>query len=462
MKQFLAALILATIVMSSVPALPQERAHAFTILGTGDEALEKTALEQAALIAQEALKKRFFDMIVDQIVIWIQGGGKPLFISDWTGFLSQYGNVVTGDLVGQLGLGAVCRPFGFQLQLAVMQPPRFTSQINCTLDGIIGNMVGFYNNFRTGGFVAYREMWQPRNNFYGALLLALDEKETRISDRRYAALQEAQAGQGFLGTRKCDDAGHCVITTPGTSIGAAAAKVMGADLDYIVNAQSLAAYVGAISDALINRVIREGVQGLQGVVATNAPPIGYVPAKPKNAGPCSGLAGEALASCQASVATQAGNLVVLRSSYVAGIDATLVPLADAQQKLLSMQTAEQVLVARLSELNTCQIGKSVTGKEATTAELTTEQKTLDDMNAAILDLQTATVPLTNARMQIANAQLTDVAALQSLMTPAYPLLNQAKSESYQQSIISQQTALAAKSAKRLPEIQTSLNRCINS
>ncbi len=458
MKQIIAATFLAIIVMTVVPFIPKQRAHAII----GFEAESAAAYQLALEIAQEVLKKRFFDMVVDQIVVWIQGGGRPLFITDWNGFLAQYGNIVTGDLIGQLGLGAVCSPFGFQLQLAVMQPPRFMDQVSCTLDSIVGNMANFYNNFRSGGFIAYREMWQSQNNFYGALLLTMDEKKTRISDARYVASQRAQAGGGYLGTEKCDDRGNCYITTPGTAIGAAAAKVMGADIDYIVNAKSLAAYVAAISDALINRVIREGVQGLQGVVVTNAPPIGYVPTKPKGAKPCSGLAGEALASCEAMIGMQTGNLMLVRTSYVQGIDVTLAPLLDAQRNLLSLQISQQVLVSRLSELNTCQIGRSTSGREVTVTELTFEQKTLADLNVAIIELQITTTPLINAKNTIANVQLTDLIALQALMAPVYQLLNQRQAEAYQGSIKVQYDAQIAKVAKRLPEIQTSLIRCINS
>ncbi len=458
MKKYSAAILLALIIIGATPLLPERRAHAIF----GFEAETAAAYTIALQITQEVLKKRFFDMIVDQIVFWIQGGGQPLFISDWNVFLAQYGNIVTGDIIGQLGLGAVCRPFGFQLQLAVMQPPRFTNQISCTLDQVVGNMVNFYNNFRAGGFIAYREMWQPRNNFYGALMLAMNEKEVRISDRRYAAAQEAQAGQGFLGTRKCDAAGHCVIVTPGTSIGAAAAKVMGADIDYIVNAQSLAAYVAAIADALINRIIREGVQGLQGVVAINAPPIGYVPNRQPNARPCAGLSGEVFASCQASIGIEIGNLALVRASYLQGLDATLAPLTDAQQKLLALHTAQQVLVSRLSELNTCQISRNISGKEATAMELAVEQKILDEMNAAIVNLQLITVPLTNAKINIASPVATDITAIQTLMTPIYPLLSQARAEEYQKLITAHRDTLTAKSTKRLPEIQVSLNQCVNS
>jgi len=454
MKRIIPTTLLALVILASFPLLPRERAHA--LFGT------EAAMAAAIDAAEEVFKKQFFNQIVDQIVVWIQGGGKPLFIQDWRAFLAQYGNIVTGDLVMELGLGAVCSPFGFQLQIAVMQPPRFSNQVSCTLDKIVGNMVAFYNNFRIGGFIAYNEAWQPRNNFYGALILAMDEKETKINDRRFAAMQEAQAGMGFLGTKKCDDSDHCFITTPGTTIGAAAAKVVGADIDYLVNAETFGSYVAAISDALINRLIREGVRGFQGVVAESAPPLGYVPKQQPNSKPCEGLAGESLAACRASLGAQAGNVALVRTSYIAQVAATLTPLTGAQDDLLAMQSSQQIFVARLSELNTCQIGRNAAGKEAITAELTAEQNVLANLSQALTDLQVTTVPLVNVKANLTNATTIDISVLMDTMNPAYPHLDEAKATVYRTLIQTQRASLDAKITKRSPEIQTLLARCISS
>lgn len=440
-----------------LPFIPKERAHAqFGI---------DFALSQAAEAIQEAIKKRFFDMIVDQMVNWIQGGGKPLFIQNWNAFLAQYENIVTGDLLAEMRIAGICQPFGIQLQLAVLQPPRFSSPVRCTLDQVVRDMVGFYNNFSTGGFVAYSEQWQPQNNFYGSLLMLMDKKETMIADRRFAALQEAQAGNGFLGTRKCDKFGRCYITTPGMQIGAAAAKVIGADLDYIINSKSMAAYVAAISDAFINRLIREGVSGFQGTVSANAPKIGYLPAQAKNAAPCAGLTGDSLNACKALEGYKTGNAEIVKASYMAQITDTLTPLLATQTDLLAIQSAEQTLVNRTSEVNNCQAGRGTSGREATIAALATEQKALADVTAAIADLQQVTTPITNAKNALMNEISTDFTVLSSYMTgPAgvAQLLNKAQAEAYATQAKAQKEALTARSAKRLPELQTLLQQCISS
>ncbi|MDO8582725.1 MAG: hypothetical protein Q7R63_01905 [bacterium] len=445
--------------------------------GVGFDALASTfkdvpiiggLFEQSSKAMFALARKRFFDMVVDQMVNWIQGGGKPLFIENWNGFLAQYGNIVTGDLLAEMKLAGICRPFGMQLQIAVLQPPRFSGQVRCTLDQVVRNMTSFYANFSTGGFVAYREQWQPRNNFYGGLLLLMDEKEARIADKRFAGLQEAQAGGGFLSQKICDANGeHCRIVTPGMQVGAAAAKLVGTDLDYIigVSPDDFAAYTAAISDAFINRLIREGVSGFQGVVSANAPQIGYVPAQPANAKPCSGLTGDSLNSCKALEGYKTNNATAVKASYMNQIEDTLTPLLAGLADLLALQTTQQTLVNKTSELNNCQIGRGTGGRETTITALAVEQKALADITTAVSELQQNTTPLTNAKNTLMNETSADLDVLASYMTgPAGVgrLINKSKAEAYAAKTKADRDALTARSATRLPELQTLLQRCISS
>lgn len=417
-------------------------------------------LKESQKAIAAVMRKRFFDMVVDQMVNWIQGGGQPQFIQNWDSFLASYGNIVTGDLVQQLGLGAVCRPFGIQLQIAVMQPPRFTRQITCTLDQMVGNMVNFYNNFRAGGFIAYRELWQPQNNFYGSLIMTMNEKETRIADQRFAALQEAQANNGFLGTRKCDAYGHCYITTPGMQIGAAAAKVVGADLDYIIGIpqEDLAAYTAAISDAFINRLVRNGVQGLQGVVVANVPPIGYIPTQPKGYEPCAGLTGNALSACRGLQATQTNNSGHAREVYLAQIIATLAPLQDAQQNILELIPVQNQLTNKLNVLRDCEGRRNLPGLEQTSGSVRVEEKTLADLNQTLLGLQQTTIPLVNAKTKLAD-ESADIAVITGVISTVYPFLNEQKATAYQAAIKTQRDTLTPAINERLKQTQIAINQC---
>src|SRR3989344_4214283 len=149
------------------------------------------------------LKKQILDMMVDQIVVWIQGGGEPRFVTDWSGFLQDAMNETSGFFVEELGLQSLCSPFKLAIQASFIPIPPFTQRSQCTLDKIIQNVEDFAEDFNNGGWIAYSESWKPQNNFFGVLIMASAELADR-QDRASGALwSEAIAGAGFLSTKKC-------------------------------------------------------------------------------------------------------------------------------------------------------------------------------------------------------------------------------------------------------------------
>lgn len=251
------------------------------------------ALEVLEKVLYESLKKKILDMVVDQIIGYIQGEGTPRFITDWEGFFNDIVQGATGDLVKELGLGFLCAPFSLpvRLQIAASLVPveRFKAKFDCTLDQIVGNIDAFFDDFRNGGWKAYSLSWEPQNNYYGAIWLAWDEQQNRLANKLFSAANEVVSNQGWLGVRKCYDrvtgqeissslgafgkspeGADCTIITPGKALGSLAEKAIGSDIDFIVNSEDLSAYIAAITNALINRVIKEGV-GLLGVSLPSAP-----------------------------------------------------------------------------------------------------------------------------------------------------------------------------------------------
>jgi hypothetical protein len=266
--------------------------------------------DRAWIIAVEALKKRLLDMLVDQIVQWIQGGGTPKFITDWRGFLSDAFNAGVGDIVQQLGLGFLCSPFRLQVQLAFSPREKFSESASCTLDKIVSNIESFYQDFRSGGWIAYREAWeQPRNNYFGSVLQAYFTAIEEGAARKEAAEKEGVAGGGFLSTKRCvepeidfqtGEQTGCLryeITTPGKTVGDMLSRAVSSDIDYIVNSRDLGAYVAAIVSAIYNRLIREGENGILGLLTPSAPSGGYILPQPSGSGPCDGFSGAARDNC---------------------------------------------------------------------------------------------------------------------------------------------------------------------
>lgn len=245
--------------------------------------LAQIFLEWAFKLAVEALKRQLLNMIVDQIVAWIQGGGTPKFITDWPGFFRDAVDQAGGQFLQELGLGLFCSPFNLTLRAAFIPIPKFSDRSSCTLSSIGANIDNFLKNFNSGGWIAWNEMvLKPQNNIYGAYLMAWDEYEIRKSAALKAAEAEAQAGRGFLSVKKCarsheevtgqyvsQEGNGPLITetvcdeyqtiTPGAVVGELAAKAVGSDIDFIVNSDDLAAYVAAISNAVLNRMFSEGV-----------------------------------------------------------------------------------------------------------------------------------------------------------------------------------------------------------
>jgi len=236
------------------------------------------------------LKKRLLDMLVDQIITWIQGGGKPQFVTDWQKFISDAAGAAVGDVVLQTNSAFLCAPFKYQIQLSLLPVKKFSQRIACTLDDIVANIEDFYNDFTNGGWIAYNELWQPQNNYYGTMLMVHDEALIKAAAAQQAAQDEALAGKGFLPVKRCKGGGIANATpqdidvmdlrkdyegnycqekdletiTPGNVVGEMAVKAVGSDIDYILSAQELEQYVAAIANAVINRVIKEGVGVIKG------------------------------------------------------------------------------------------------------------------------------------------------------------------------------------------------------
>ncbi len=281
-------------------------------------------------VALGTLKKNLLDIMVDQLIQWIQygDGHKPRFITDFGGFLDDAANVAVGDLVQEVGLGAICQPLKLSLQFALLPQKTFSQRSSCTLNKIVSNFDNFYNDIAGFNFVAYNEALKPQNNYYGAMLLASDEKAQRLASTLNNAQNEIVTGGGYLSQKRClewsfkDSKGKVVATqgstanneappvpsgvsgswrctesevvTPGQTVGNLVSKGLGTDFEFIINADDLSAYVAAIGDAFLNRLINDAAKGLAGM---RKPVVNETDLGPTG---CEGLTGQFLASCMSS------------------------------------------------------------------------------------------------------------------------------------------------------------------
>lgn len=289
------------VVIVEQPVLTAETNPKLTIIQTLTQKLTSAStlgskiqqlFEWAFKIAAESLKRQLLNMIVDQIVKWIQGGGEPKFITDFPGFLQEAVDKAGGEFLKELGLGLFCSPYNLSLKAAFIPIPKFSDRSACTLSKVGVNIDNFLKNFNSGGWVAWNEMvLRPQNNIYGAYLMALDEYERVKSAAEKSKTAEAQAGKGFLSVKRCapgfsrqqqlfDEDGEPAgteticdkqeIVTPGHVVGELAGKAIGSDIDYIVNAKDFAAYVSAITNAALNRMFAEGVGLLRMAISSSS------------------------------------------------------------------------------------------------------------------------------------------------------------------------------------------------
>ncbi len=270
-------------------------------------------LERSAIAALEVALRIALSMITNEIIKWIQGGGEPRFINDWRGFLRDVADKAGGTFVDKyLGMGWLCEEFDIDIRIALLDVPRFEDRVRCTISDIVDNVGDFANDFSKGSWKGWIKLTEPQNNLYGGYLIAREEKLKREAAAKEAAEQEAAAGKGFWSLRECvrgyttdtnescsskDDCDNLesnptfvcerdISTTPGTIISDVVTKAVTQDLTILENqigdlADSfgpyLAPYIAAIASALVNRVLQEGLNYVEGLGPSSDDPDAPLP-----------------------------------------------------------------------------------------------------------------------------------------------------------------------------------------
>lgn len=294
-----------------------QKAHAF--LGLGDVVFDPAAVAQLIKqnlssitswlrkLATEILKDQLIHRLVQQTIRWVQGGGKPQFVTNWQQFLSDSASAGAGQALSEI-YPRICQPFQVPIQIAFQSQSAniYDNQVTCTLGNVVNNLKEFYNNFKYGSWIAYGQVLNPQNNLWGSLIIANDIIIQKGSEKKESEKTDAQASKGFLSMKKCvkekkwsvekeigmvmpqlpDTKIRCgPVDEPGLSIAANACLVtkceqyenttpggLAADItsqaignspiSRIVNAQDIAALVSALVNSGLNKLILAGQKGL--------------------------------------------------------------------------------------------------------------------------------------------------------------------------------------------------------
>lgn len=314
--------------------------------GTNTAETSRSAWEMGVKIAIDALKNRLVHRMVQQIITWIQGGGKPQFITDWQGFLRGAANVAAGRAIEAFVPG-LCKSFQPLIKINLQKTYLADAPTpTCTLDKVVNNLQDFYDDFRNGGWQGYGETILPDGNYFGSLIKGSILISQAAKTEKEAEKANAQSNQGFKGFKTCknpklregftqdaetevkkdpdyiagswhcdsqggcrakfceknsDGTGNWEESTPGGVAASALYESLNAPLNQIISAQDFEALIAAIVNSaiskLMNSLSKDSNSGGLANLDTRAET-----ATGNSTDPCTGLTGKELDDCLASSA----------------------------------------------------------------------------------------------------------------------------------------------------------------
>ncbi|MDD5547935.1 MAG: hypothetical protein PHN74_03545 [Candidatus Pacebacteria bacterium] len=380
--------------------------------------LAEMLLNASLKVAGQEFKKAILDRFVDNLITWINNDGQGQVVEDWNSFFINAADTAIGNFIYDTGnFRDLCSPFGFQVQLLLSTPKAFNVRTKCSLSQIVQNIQTFYDDFRQGGWIAYNYQWDPRNNFYGASIMAFDEAQKQAAAATEASKSEAESSSGFLGMKNCKVVSGkkvCSITMPGNLVGNAASEALiKIPTNSIINADDLAGYLGAILDAAINRLTIAGVKGLQKATSDNLPPTDL----------CLGLSDNPVIYAQCKEMNKGSDNILRRAKivFLKQISDTITPRIKADETLMMASSTEQALITNLNTLSTTcsvaainivveQISTNTTAVNISSL-ITREQSVLTRIKTAIVNNKAIIDQLENARAKL--NQTNNVSAIYS-------------------------------------------------
>jgi len=252
-------------------------------------------------VVVDNLKDILIHRLVAQTIRWIQGGGKPQFITNWKGFLEDTVTLSADQSISDLYPG-LCQSFGPLIRIAVLPTNLRDLPPACTLDRVIANVRAFADSFENGGWVAYGAALQPSNNFFGSLIQANEFIMRRAAAAREAAQNDAMASNGYSSSRTCvkwenaspgpcppgevcNDAPKCIEwtnTTPGAVLAGIVNSSFAAPILRIVNAEDLVTLLNALINSGLNKLVTLSRDTVSGEFASGNVSKGILGIEPYN------------------------------------------------------------------------------------------------------------------------------------------------------------------------------------
>ncbi len=282
-----------------------------------DKAVTQSTATSAREEQTQSMKECLLDAVVSNLVNnfiktftastvqWINSGfqGSPAFVTNPGEFFADYGDIVAGQMIQELGpVGQIlCSPFDLDIKIALSfgfglnlgsQPGRYSSYVGCRLSDVQANMYRAFTSGVWGGSTGWSN-WisisHPRNNSMSVYLSTQDAFSTRLSAELGLKSQEINLGRGFLNFTECVEysqiqvgpdnyeKGPCireVTKTPGSVIEGQLQQALPSGLRKIEMADEIDEIMRALTDQL-SQVLTKGVFSGAGLLGQSQPSSRY-------------------------------------------------------------------------------------------------------------------------------------------------------------------------------------------
>lgn len=413
--------------------------------------LKSFALDKIA----STIAKQILHQMTMSVVGWINSGfkgGNPAFLKNPKAFFMNATEQVANQFINTGPLSGLCSPFQLDIQanlnLSVGQTNNsnnYQQKYGCTIDKIIQNVKkgpsvnvglnigssggsggasvdGFMNgDFSQGGWPAMMSMLtEPQNNSYSAYLMAQDDLQKQIADKKASINADLSMGNGFLSWQDCqpsdssdpnangvydESTGNttfedCTTATPGSTISDSLNKSLGAGQDQLVQANDINSVINALMEQLVTVALNDGLSSLSGH-GKNASYINNAIAKSGSKVSASISATNAVTALTSSASTYDQAIAVASStlnSYlqvkacfadIVSTSSSTSQIATAQRRMASI---DQIINRSITPL----ISDLQTGKAAVTAAVTQAQQSMASTSVGLASDLTQTQAMIDA------------------------------------------------------------------
>jgi plastocyanin len=222
--------------------------------------------------------REIINALGDATIRWINdafddspAGNKQAFAVDLEKVLKDSGDIIAGNIIGNLVDANLCSPFKGQIEFALKEINKPNKNVDafeglCPLSGIVGNFDDYINgNFiDNGGWDSWIKMTQdPMGNPYSSLLVIQGDINYKAQSETNIRNTQLEWGKGFFATAPCktraQDGIRCAeynpIKTPGTVIENQLEKTLNVEVDQLNIADEFDEVITAIAGQLLDLVM---------------------------------------------------------------------------------------------------------------------------------------------------------------------------------------------------------------